>query len=69
MCRRVKGGLDNAMGVSWKGWEKDPHYLEWYLPVNPLNGNKVITDMISLQHILGKIPSESNFQEYGRITT
>lgn len=50
--------------VFWKGREKDPHLSKWYLLVNPMNGNKVTTDVTPLKQILRK---DSFLVEFSRI--
>lgn len=49
MCRRAKGGLDNAMGGLPKG-EKDPHHQNDTCS-STLLMEIVVTDVISLKHI------------------
>lgn len=64
MCRRVKGGLDNAMGGLLEGERERLSLSEWYLSVNPLSGNTVISDVNSLKQILRK---DSFLTEFSRI--
>lgn len=64
-----KGRFRQCHGRSSERGERKTLNIKMIPACQPLNGNKVITDVISLKYILGKIPSESNFQEYGKITT